>query len=176
MKYISALLLALLLATTLQAQPQGKGKDDGDGQSDRKEQIESMKIAFLTKKLELTPDEAKNFWPVYNQYTAEMEKVRDARRKQHQEMRQNKENLSDKEYEKSIDTEILYRQQELDIMKKYTAQYKQVLPMKKVAALYRAEEDFKRELLEKMRERSQGQGGQHQGGQGGQHQGQGKRQ
>lgn len=161
MKNISRLIALILLTTTLQAQPQGKG--EGDGQGDRKEQIESMKIAFLTKKLELTPDEAKNFWPVYNQYWAEMEKIRDARRKQHQEMRQNKETLTDKEYEKLVDGEIVFRQQELDLLKKYNGQYKQVLPMKKVSALYRAEEDFKRELLEKMRERSQSQGGQHQG-------------
>jgi hypothetical protein len=38
-------------------------------------------------------------------------------------------------------------------VKKYHNQFKQVLPIKKVAMLYRAEDDFKKELLEKIKER-----------------------
>ncbi|MBK7855460.1 MAG: hypothetical protein IPJ79_11655 [Bacteroidetes bacterium] len=41
------------------------------------------------------------------------------------------------------------------MQKKYHAQFKQVLPSKKVAILYRSEEDFKRELLDRIRERKE---------------------
>lgn len=149
------LILSFCLPGILQAQerdpengPQRQGMT-----KEQKEELESMKVAFLTKKLELTPDEAKKFWPVYNQAGNELDKLREARMKQHREIRDRKDQLTDKDYEKMVDNEIIYRQQELDIMKKYSSQYKQILPMRKVAMLYRAEEEFKKELLQRMREK-----------------------
>ena len=156
MKKIKLLLFTLcILNLSLYAQrPEGEGGHQRQAMTkEQKEEIESMKIAFLTKRLELTPDEAKKFWPVYNQASDEIEKLREARMKQHREMKEKKDQLTDKDYEKIVDNEISYRQQELDIMKKYSNQYKQLLPMKKVAALYKAEEEFKRELLQRMREK-----------------------
>lgn len=35
--------------------------------NNRGERVESMKIAFLSLNLDLTPDEAIHFWPVYNE-------------------------------------------------------------------------------------------------------------
>ena len=37
--------------------------------NDREEQIASLRVAFLTKKLDLSPTEAQQFWPVYNAYS-----------------------------------------------------------------------------------------------------------
>ena len=162
MKNIKHLLvvICILSISGLYAQrPEGDGQRQGMTK-EQKEEIESMKIAFLTKRLELTPDEAKKFWPVYNQASDEIEKMREARMKQHREMREKKDELTDKDYEKIVDNEITFRQQELDILKKYSNQYKQLLPMKKVAALYKAEEDFKRELLHRMRDKQKKENGQ----------------
>jgi hypothetical protein len=39
----------------------------------KQQDIQALKVAFITKELELTPDEAEKFWPVYNQYDKEME-------------------------------------------------------------------------------------------------------
>ncbi|MBP6427513.1 MAG: hypothetical protein KA430_08005, partial [Bacteroidia bacterium] len=62
---------------------------------------------------------------------------------------------SDSELEKLVDSEIIFHQNELDIQKKFHPQFKKVLPMQKVAKLYRAEEAFKKKLLEMIRERKQ---------------------
>lgn len=130
------------------AQP-GEGPPFGE----KREQIESMKIAFLTRKLELTPDEAKVFWPVYDQYQDELFKLRESHRKQMKAVRDDEGGLSDKESEKLVDDMIAFRQQELDILKKYHVQFKKTLPVSKVARLYRAEEDFKRDLLKRLQEK-----------------------
>ncbi len=37
--------------------------------------IEALKTAYITKELNLTPDEAQKFWPVYNEYLGEMKKA-----------------------------------------------------------------------------------------------------
>src|ERR1041385_3852112 len=44
------------------------------------ERVEAFKVGFLTQRLNLTPTEAKAFWPVYNEYEAELEKLRKTRR------------------------------------------------------------------------------------------------
>ncbi|MFN8153275.1 MAG: hypothetical protein U0Y08_03175 [Bacteroidia bacterium] len=143
------LLVITLLGTATFTQAQGPGNRG----EERREDIEAMKIAFLTRRLNLTPEEAKKFWPVYNQFSDELKNIRENRNKAAKDFKDNLETLSDKEVEKMVDGEIAFRQQELDILKKYNNQFKQALPMKKVAQLYRAEEDFKRELLERIKER-----------------------
>lgn len=131
---------------------------------DKREQIEAHKIAFITRHLDLTPEEAQVFWPVYNQCQKQQEELRKNRMEQfpapskeeptpeRKDKRKNLDEMSDKEVEAMIDNEMTFRQKELDMEKECHAKYKQVLPIKKVAELYRAEREFKRELLKKMQE------------------------
>ncbi|HMT29515.1 MAG TPA: hypothetical protein PKD91_09580 [Bacteroidia bacterium] len=149
-KLIATTLFCLWIAVAY-AQP-------GPPDREKREQIEAMKVAFLTRKLDFTPDEAKVFWPVYNQYQDEIEKLRENRHKDMRAARDEFDTMADKDVEKLVDGEIAFRQAEIDVLKKYNPQFKKVLPMKKVAKLYRAEEDFKRELLQKLQERRGGGG------------------
>lgn len=118
-----------------------------------REKVEAMKVGFLTQQLDLTPEEAKVFWPVYNQFQDELEQLRKSRRDNLVNARQNFEEMSDNEVEKTVDNELMFRQNELEILKKYHPLFKKVLPIKKVARLYKAEEDFKRKLLDMIQER-----------------------
>ena len=44
------------------------------------EKIESQRVAFLTQKLDLTPEESAAFWPIYNDFKkAQREKRRSLR-------------------------------------------------------------------------------------------------
>jgi Spy/CpxP family protein refolding chaperone len=145
----SFLIIALIASSSIiMAQPKRQMQE-----GDHKEQIESMKIGFLTRKLNLTPEEAKTFWPVYNQYQNDLDKIRETRRNEVKNAKKDFMEMSDKDVEKIVDNEIAFRQNEVDILKKYHSQFKQVLPIKKVAILYRSEEEFKRELLKKIQER-----------------------
>lgn len=153
-KFIKQVRLAVLLLTltafTLPAQPP---PPDPDKMDERREEIETMKIGFITKKLDLSSEEAKTFWPVYNKFQDELETIRKQRRNDMRDLRENIKDLNDKDAEKLIDNEIVSRQKELDVMKNYHAQFKKILPVKKVLMLYRSEEEFKRELLERLRDR-----------------------
>ena len=113
----------------------------------KREKIEVQKIAFITKQLDFTPEEAQKFWPVYNQFS-------DARKQlyeQHKKNRKNIDDLSDSEIEQVIDSHIILDQKELDIKKKYHAEFKKVLSNKKIAKLYHSEDQFKRELLKRIK-------------------------
>lgn len=121
-------------------------------QENRREEIESFRIAFFTRQLNLTSDEAKKFWPVYNEMQTEMQKLQRERKMRHRDSRDNMDNLSDAELEKVINDEMLSRQKELDIEKKYHERFKAILSMKKLALYYRAQEGFKRELIRKLQD------------------------
>lgn len=63
------ILFLLLMLTSYICWSQDTNSGDGDG-------IESIKVAYITKELDLSPEEAKNFWPVYNNYTNEIKQAR----------------------------------------------------------------------------------------------------
>lgn len=122
--------------------------------ANKKEALEAMKVAFITQKLSLTPEEAQVFWPIYNQYETELDALRKKRKDEKVSAMDDVSKISDKEIEKLVDGEIIFRQQELDIIKKYHAQFKKILPVKKVALLYKAQEDYKKELLKQIQEKA----------------------
>lgn len=119
----------------------------------KRENIEAMKVAFITQKLDLTAEEAQQFWPVYNQYSEKTKELRKKRRQDSREARQNFDELSDKEIEQVISNDMACRQKELDLQKEYHEKFKAVLPIKKVAKLYAAEEQFKVVLINKLKDR-----------------------
>ncbi|HZG01715.1 MAG TPA: Spy/CpxP family protein refolding chaperone, partial [Chitinophagales bacterium] len=125
-------------------------------QDDRKEKIEALKIGFITQELDLTPDEAQKFWPVYNRYEDELKALRKSRKTEMMNMRLNIDSLSDAEVSKAIDNELSFQQQEVELRKKYVSEFRKVLPTKKVARLLRAEQQFKLKLLQEVRDRRDG--------------------
>lgn len=126
-------------------------KVKGARQQEKNDNIESMKIAYLTTKLDLTPEEAQKFWPVYNQYNEKLQELRKKRRQDEREAKKNFEELTDKEVELAIDNDLAFRQKELDLQIEYNSKFKSVLPIKKVSRLYHAEEQFKRVLIDKLK-------------------------
>ena len=122
-----------------------------NAQDTRKEKIESMRVSYITQKLDLTSKEAQIFWPIYNEYQDKLQAVRKAKRKDSQATRGDIDAMPDSEVEAMIDAEIQSKKAEVELAKEYHVKFKQILSIKKVAKLYRAEEDFKRELLNQIK-------------------------
>lgn len=119
----------------------------------RKEKIEQLKIAFITKELDLTTEEAEKFWPVYNEMTAALKKEKKARREKNAALKANFETLTDAEIEKKaieiLDSEIA----EAKLKKEHTEKIAEVIGYKKAVKLLSLEQRFKKELLKKLNER-----------------------
>lgn len=148
MKRLNATLLGLLMIVApllASAQP---GHD----------RIRSLKIAFITEKVDLTPDEATKFWPVYNAHQDKMQALRKDMRMERMEARNNWDDMSDKEVESMIDGLLDTREKEVQLEKEFHTQVKKILPIRKVAKLYRAEHEFRTMIIEKLRDRRQGGG------------------
>jgi len=95
---------------------------DGDQKPDGSK-LEALKIAYLTKKLDLTTEEAQRFWPVYNKYT---EEIRGVRKEQKQS------NLSELDAEDKI----------LTIRKRYNSEFSRALTPEKANNFFRSEKEF----------------------------------
>ena len=115
----------------------------------KKEKIEALRISFITSQLDLTPQEAQVFWPVYNEYLDKIEAVRKNFKQQYNK-RTDYEFKTDKEAEAYISAEINLKQKEADYFAAYYEKFKKVLPVIKVARLRRAEEEFKKKLIEQL--------------------------
>ena len=115
----------------------------------KREKIEALRIAFITQKLDLNTKEALVFWPVYNEYLDKIETLRKNFKLQYTK-NTNYDFKTDKEAENYINAEITLKQKEAEYFKEYYEKIKKTLPIKKVAQLRRAEEDFKKELLHQL--------------------------
>ena len=113
------------------------------------EKMEAFKIAFFTEKLQLTPDESKVFWPLYNQFENEREALKDKYDLDGQKL----ELMSDKDVEAAIMQHVDMEEQMVKLRRDYIRQFMEVMPVRKVAMLQRIDNDFKRALLEEIKKR-----------------------
>ncbi|MDX1907747.1 MAG: hypothetical protein SF053_11985 [Bacteroidia bacterium] len=117
------------------------------------DKLGAYKVAFFTNRLALTSREAEVFWPVYNAYDSEMEALRQEVKTKQQSVRSAVMSQNDKEVEKLADDFVALRRREYEITEKYHQEFKRVLPIRKVVMLYQVEQEYKRALLEEIRQR-----------------------
>ncbi len=116
-----------------------------------KEKIEQYRIAFITKELNLTVEEARLFWPVYDKYRADLESLRANNKQDLDNIDYTK--LTEEEAEKKAKEMFAFKQAELDLQKKYYAEFRKALPAVKVLRLVKAEADFRQKLVELLQKR-----------------------
>lgn len=156
MKKFATLLIVLLSALTLSATEKEGNCPKGDKNDD---QIKSAKIAFFTTYIGLTPAEAKDFWPLYDEYRSECRKCH----KRGREILENIKTLDSKgNYQERQMTKLLMEfnealQKEGELNKLYMNEFLKILPVSKVAKLYLAEEEFRIEMI-KTWQKNKGQG------------------
>jgi hypothetical protein len=112
---------------------------------ERYEQIESIKVAFITKKLDLTTEEAQKFWPVYNNYQKELMELMKKRREDRQK--------TDIAPNDKINADLAYESKMLDLKKKYKKLYSKAIPAEKILLLYQAEREFREHLIKQLNHR-----------------------
>jgi hypothetical protein len=123
--------LVFLCWLTLPARPQSPKNGWGG-------QLETMKTTFITTRLQLTPQEAEKFWPIYNLYAAEVKKaVFDFRHTP---------NANELQFEKTM----------LGIREKYSVEFLKAISPGKINDFFIAERDFNRLVQQEMNRRRRG--------------------
>lgn len=113
----------------------------------RAKQIEAIKIGYITRRLELTPEESQKFWPVYNQFQLEQNQIIQQKRKARLQNANNADQMIDDDF--YFDTKIL------ELKKKYRNDFSKVISPEKIKSLYTAERDFREELIKQLKNRSE---------------------
>lgn len=123
-------------------------------QGERHKKIKALKTAYITEQLNLSSEEAEKFWPIYNDFDAKMTTLRkEERRDIFEKIRMGMDAMSDEEANQLLDKVIAFKSMELQYNTEMVQGLRKVLSPKKIIKLKKVEEDFKRQLLERFRDR-----------------------
>ena|SRR5688572_24537156 len=149
MKNILFLFLGFFLTCAAFAQEHEEELTKQDAKA--REKIIIAKIAFITERLELTPEQAEKFWPVYREFSTKREEIRQQIKDKRKNPDPNK--TIDQNDQEELDLRLKLRQRELDLEKEYSGKLLNVVPAQKVMALRKAEDDFRRILIDQIQKR-----------------------
>ncbi|MBW3468177.1 Spy/CpxP family protein refolding chaperone [Arthrospiribacter ruber] len=135
MKKLSCIFLLVMLAGTVWAQKPERNYD--------KEKLESARVAFMTNRLDLKPEQSEKFWPVFNQYqekrSALMDEISVLNHKSNQ-------SLSDSEAKELISQRLMKQQQMLDLEKVFMDEVQKTISPSQAAKLHGINRQFTRQL------------------------------
>lgn len=116
-----------------------------------KSKLEAARIAIITERLNLTPAEAEKFWPLYNQFAQERRNL------QQQALQARKgldmQNLTEEQSKRLVKAHQQFKQDKLDLENKYTARINNVITARQMIALKKAEDDFRKMILNRLEQR-----------------------
>jgi len=111
------------------------------------DKVQAARVAYITRWLNLTTQESERFWPLYNEYEGEMEKIRTKYKPF-----KRPEDMTDAEAERLIVSRFEMEQELLALKREYFQKFKTAIPTRKILQFTIAEKEFRKELLRKMRE------------------------
>ena len=138
-RQLTSALILMILAFTANAQRGQLNKGN--------ERIQSLKVAFITEKLNFTPEESATFWPLYNEMEAKIEEIKKSPIKKARAVE------SDNDAKEFILERFSVEEEALSTKKEYYLLLADKISAQKVMKLNQVENQFKRELLKEVRNR-----------------------
>lgn len=112
------------------------------------QRVRSLQIAYLAETMQLLPEEAQAFWPVYNAREAALHQARQTIRERFRYLREKRGSLSAQAFADSVSALYLNLwEKEAQIRREYDSQFRKVLPPEKLARFYLAEVRLLRRAL-----------------------------
>jgi hypothetical protein len=110
--------------------------------------IQDAKIAIITNRLNLTPEQSKDFWPIYNEFSA---KKRDMHRSMRQLINTKDESRSDDQVMNNLKEIQGLKEKQLELEKEYQGRFLSVISAKQLVELYKAERSFNEMLIQRLK-------------------------
>ncbi|MGN7819923.1 hypothetical protein ACTJJB_07310 [Chitinophaga sp. 22536] len=132
--------IVLLMLTSAITQAQKPASDEAA------EKIKNLQMQYLSQKLNLSADEAEKFWPVYKNYTKEVETLiaeRHNKRQQDRALPGDPDDIA----RRNMDNDLGYEKRMYDIRSRYTNEFQRVLPARKAGAVFKSEREFRTIML-----------------------------
>lgn len=114
------------------------------------EKIKSLRIAYISDKLGLTPEQAEKFWPVYREFIDKRKELRMEFAKTRQEF---KDQTPEQAKEAQVNLGLELKQRELDLEKDYSGRLMKIITAQQMLNLRKAEVDFQRIILQQIQQR-----------------------
>ncbi len=168
MKKFALAALALLAAITMSAQQsQGRTEKKSFSKEDvekfkqnAQNRIQSEHIAYLTSELELTPEEAERFWPIYNKAHQEQMDNNQNYRKALKDLKMAvKEGKSETDIKAALDAYNKAKNDQRNVLADYQKDFIKILGVVKTAKLYVAEDSFRTRQIHNLTGGGKGQPG-----------------
>jgi hypothetical protein len=126
-----------------------------NGQNQNFEKFSSYKIGFFTKKMNLSPEEAEKFWPVYNEYQKQKMQIQREKIGVVRDFNQNESTLTDSQLTEMGDKLIKCISDESTLAVSFHKKIKEILAPGKIIRYYQAENQYKIQLLKELQENKQ---------------------
>ena len=117
------------------------------------DKIESAKIALITQRLDLTPEQAEKFWPIYREYSNKQREIN--REFQNLRRNYNPNSASEEESKRMVETGQKIKENLLNLDREYADRMLQVINNRQLLSLRKAENDFREELMRRLRRQRQ---------------------
>ena len=113
------------------------------------EKIETARIALISERLELTPEQAEKFWPIYREFGNKRKEISKHFKKARRNFDPNQ--ASEEENKKMLEMATKVKEQQLNLEKEYSQRILKVITTRQLNNLRKAESDFQKMLLERIR-------------------------
>lgn len=117
------------------------------------DKIESAKIALITQRLELTPEQAEKFWPIYREYSEKQREVNQDFRNLRRSYRP--ETATEEESKVLVERGQQIKEQMIRLDKQYADRMLNVINNRQLLRLREAENDFRQELMKRLKQQRQ---------------------
>lgn len=121
------------------------------GNNPRQQKIQAAKIGLITEKLNLTPEQAPQFWAVYNEF--DRKRIENRRNIKRVIDEANSLAATDDKIISAHKQIIANRRKELDLEEEYSTKLMKVITPRQYGELKRTEANFNKMLMEKLKER-----------------------
>ena len=119
-----------------------------------REKVNAYKKLFLSDKLKLNPNIEIDFWKAYKSYQDSLYQLWDTNKNNFRKVA-NEVSFSDTEYAQLINDYMDYEKKKVELRGQLISELREVLSPRKTYELFRLEEDFRREMMKKLRESRQ---------------------
>tara|TARA_B100000575_G_scaffold181035_1_gene145375 strand:- start:576 stop:1025 length:450 start_codon:yes stop_codon:yes gene_type:complete len=116
-----------------------------------RDKVNAYKKLFLSEKLKLNPIIESDFWKAYKSYEDSLYRLWDNNKSNFRGVVDESE-FSDLEYAQLINDYMDYEKKKVELRGQLISQLKEVLSPRKTYELFRLEEEFRREMMKKLRE------------------------
>lgn len=112
------------------------------------EKIQSARIALISNRLGLTPEQAQKFWPIYNEYVQKRRDLQQDLMKDRQGVNMN--DLTEEQSRKLMEQSMDIKQRMLDLEKDYSGRLQKIITAQQMLELRQAEQEFRQMIIERL--------------------------